>query len=188
LPGDPFERFGDLHDYAHIDIFNPIPTVALGITLALLTGVQWAHLLSADVSAWDLASRDQLRVLERVRALAPHLDRYDISLVFGGPAYTRPSVPVFAASWDLNGAVQLYYNDFTLATFPIISGNHLTCTVNGIVSSKEQGLPSMFPYHNVVLIDIATGDVNRPIGLHQCAKALPAFMPGPLTTLPAPAV
>ena len=160
--------------------------VTVGISLTLLTGVRWAHLQHEDAAAWNLASSYQLRALDRIRQLVPHPNRYESLLVFGGPAYTRPGVPVFAATWDLQGAVETYYNDFTLTAIPIISGVNLSCMTKGITSSLGTGPTGGFPYGQTTLVDIQSGRVMRPENHKQCAVALPMLQPGPLTLLAPP--
>jgi hypothetical protein len=159
------------------------PGVAFALILAILTASRWAHLTRTDISAWDLASRYQLQMLDRIHILAPRPAHHDILLVFGSPAYTEPGVPVFAASWDLNGAIQRSYNDFTLAADPIIQGSSVTCTAVGIASSVGQGPSSTFPYGYVILLDPTTHSVSRPTRMRQCHKVLHHFTPGPLTLL-----
>jgi hypothetical protein len=162
--------------------------IMIGVLLALLTGVRWAQLVRRDVSAWDLASSYQLRALGRIHALVPHLGHHSVLLVFGGPAYTQPGVPVFAATWDLNGAIQVSYKDFTLSAIPVISGSSLTCTATGIVSNPAPGPSTVFPYNDAVLVEVASGAVSRPATPNQCRKALPAYTPGALTVLAPPTV
>jgi hypothetical protein len=167
---------------------GPGITVVVGIVLALLVGVRWAELTRSDVLAWNLASRYQLQILDRIHALTPRLPHHDVLLAFGGPAYTRPGVPVFAASWDLNGAIQLLYNDFSLAADPIVSGDSLTCTASSVALSVGGGPPSALPYSEVVLLDVTTGSVSRPTTQSQCKAVLPMLVPGPFTVLPPAAV
>lgn len=159
----------------------------LGIILALLTGARWAHLQNTDATAWNLASKHQLQALDRIRKLAPHPSHNELLLVFGGPAFTLSGVPVFAATWDLNGAVEIYYDDFTLTAFPIINGVGLRCMANGM-ASVGYGPSGIFPYGKTTLIDIEADRVSRPEDQSQCAAALPVFRPGPLTILAPPLI
>jgi hypothetical protein len=159
----------------------------VAVVLALLTGVRFAHLVRVDASSYDLASRYQLQMLDALHASLPQPAHDETIFTFGAPAYTAPGVPVFAASWDLDGAVQVTYDDPTINAYPIILGSTITCTARGI-DTTVAGPGIVAPYGHVVLFDLATGDVSRPTRATQCAKALPAFVPGQLTVLPPPAV
>lgn len=172
----------------NIGAFGASTAVTLGIVLALLTGARWAHLQSVDATAWNLASKYQLQALDRIHKLAPHPIHNELLLVFGGPAFTLPGVPVFAATWDLNGAVEINYDDFTLTAVPIISGVGLSCMANGIASSVGPGPSGISPYGRTTLVDIETDRASRPESQSQCARVLPGLRPGPLTVLAPPLV
>jgi len=69
-------------------------------------------------------------------------------------------VPVFASTWDFNGAVQLLYRDPTLFGYPVLPGF-------GCASTGLSGLPnasSDVPYHEIVFVDVGRhliADVNK---------------------------
>jgi len=171
-----------------VHTFNFRLASALALALAISTGIRWAHLTRVDISAWDLASRYQLQMLDSIHALAPRLSHHQVLLVFGGPAYTQPGVPVFAASWDLNGAVQLSYNDSTLVAYPVTEGGSIKCTASGFALDLGQGSASWIIYGGVALLDVATHSASKPATASECSTVLPKFAPGPLTTLPPPSV
>ncbi len=161
----------------------------VAVVLASLTGVRFAHLVRTDIGAYDVSSRYQLQILDALHTLVPRPPRNDTLFAFGFPAYTAPGVPVFAASWDLNGAVQVSYHDPTLNAYSMLPGDTLACTARGVVPTIEQ-TPSniLIRYDHVILFDYANNRITIPRTKAQCLSALPTFAPGPLTILPAPAV
>jgi len=169
-------------------IADPRLACAVALALALLTGIRFAHLVRVDARSYDLASRYQLQMLDALHASIPKPTPGETIFTFGAPAYTAPGVPVFAASWDLDGAVQVTYDDPTINAYPIIPGSAVACTATGIDASIVAGAPIVAPYGHFALFDLATGRLSRPVRAGQCTKALPAFAPGPLTVLPPPAV
>jgi hypothetical protein len=169
-------------------VANPRLACAVAVVLALLTGARFAHLTRVDASSYDLASRYQLQMLDGLQTHLPKPARGEAIFTFGAPAYTAPGVPVFAASWDLDGAAQITYDDPTVNAYPIIPGSTTTCTTDGLTSSLFAGPTVAAPYGHFALFDLATGILSRPARMSQCVKALPTFTPGPLTVLPAPAV
>ena len=84
-------------------------------------------------------------------------------------------VPVFASTWDFNGAVQLLYRDPTLFGYPVLPGF-------GCASTGLSGLPnasSDVPYHEIVFVDVGRhliADVNNQA---TCAALLPALLARP---------
>ncbi|HEV7938264.1 MAG TPA: hypothetical protein VGP18_09610 [Solirubrobacteraceae bacterium] len=163
-------------------------TCAIAVALALLTGVRFAHLTRTDANSYDLASRYQLQMLDALSANLPKPASGETIFTFGAPAYTAPGVPVFAASWDLDGAVQVRYDDPTINAYPVIPGSTVTCTASGVTNVILAGPVITAPYGHVALFDLATGKLSQPTRPSQCIRALPAFTPGPTTVLPAPSV
>jgi hypothetical protein len=169
-------------------VADPRLATVIAVILTALTGIHFAHLVRVDANSYDLASQYQLQTLDALHANLPAPNHDETIFTFGAPAYTAPGVPVFAATWDLDGAAQITYRDPTINAYPIIPGSTLACTAHGVDATIVAEPSIVAAYGHVALFDVATGKLSRPTQPKQCAKALPAFVPGPLTVLPAPAV
>jgi hypothetical protein len=152
---------------------------ALGAITALTLGVGYIHHVSADISAWNLASRDQQIVLSTLRQRLPHPAPGSTILTFGFPAWTAPGVPVFAASWDLNGAAKLLYGYSSLRAYPMLAGSSIACGSESVYPTGDGYGPRFGKrYGYVYLVDIASGHVAAPHNRAQCVTEAPSFQPG----------
>ncbi len=169
-------------------IADPRLASVVAILLAVLTGIGFTHLVRIDASAYDLASRYQLKLLDALHTSLPRVHHHETIFTFGVPAYTAPGVPAFAASWDLDGAVQIAYHDPTVNAYPVIPGSTLACNAQGIDATLVGGILIVAPYGRVALYDDANGRASSPRTQTECRSVITHFTPGPLTVLSAPAV
>jgi hypothetical protein len=167
-------------------IADPRLASVVAIVLTLLTGIRFAHLVRVDAGAYDLSSRYQTQLLDGLRAGVPRLDHHKTVFAFGGPAYTAPGVPVFAASWDLDGAAQIVYHDPTIDAYPVIPGSTLECAAQGVQATLVGGIRIFAPYRRVVLYDHPSVRTSSPRTQRNCRSVIALFTPGPLSILPAP--
>jgi hypothetical protein len=153
---------------------------------AAVIGIQYLSRLEDDKNEWNQAFRSQTAMLRQMKAgLADPPDGSTI-FTFGWPGYQAPGVPIFASSWDLNGAVKVEWNDATLSGYPILESTTLRCGTAGI-TIVGQGYESMNPaaYGRAYLFDVRSGRVAKPASRKQCEAATPRFLPGPLYRAPA---
>jgi hypothetical protein len=113
-----------------------------------------------------------------------------VVLVFGYPAETARGVPVLNTNYDLKPAAQLRTSS-AIASYPVFEGSTLRCSPKGIavdrlatplydrISPTEEGSTKLQPYSNVVFVDVGSGRHELIRSRAQCARALPAYGPGP---------
>jgi hypothetical protein len=156
-----------------------------GLAVAFALGVGYAHEVKHDVYTWDLASHWQFAVVGSLRSRIPDPPAGSTIYAFGYPAYTAPGVPVFAASWDLNGAVKLLYRTGKISSYPAIAGVRMVCGAT-LIYPQGAGYTSRFgsAYGRAYLIDVSTGLIARPQTQAQCRREASHFAPGPLELLP----
>jgi hypothetical protein len=169
-------------------IADPRLASVVAVILALLTGLRFAHLVRVDADAYDLSSRDQLQLLDGLRASVPRVDPHETLFAFGSPAYTAPGVPVFAASWDLDGAAQIVYQDPMIDAYPVIPGSTLECAARGIHATLVGGIHISAAYGGVTLYDHLSSRTSSPRTRSECGSVIAYFTPGALSVLPAPAL
>jgi hypothetical protein len=126
------------------------------------TGIGGAYLdrIYVDRAAWLESRREQGIVLERLRGLMARPPAGSTVIARGFPLYVGGDVPVFNASWDLDGAVKLLWNDATLRAWPGPPGS-LACGGTGmaVTGFGNLGLPAL--YGHVFVVDVATGRAAR---------------------------
>ena len=108
------------------------PTIASRFWLRLeaLTGgmrrdderASLARRIDADKSAWAVAARLQQTELSTLHRAVPNLAAGTVMALFGVPGYSAPGVPIFAAPWDLDGAVMLGWDSPTVSAYPVLAG------------------------------------------------------------------
>ncbi|MCA1688991.1 MAG: hypothetical protein LC720_00615 [Actinobacteria bacterium] len=126
------------------------------------TGIGGAYLdrIYVDRAAWVESRREQGIVLERLRSLMARPPAGSTVIARGFPLYVGADVPVFNASWDLDGAVKLLWNDATLRAWPGPPGS-LACGGTGmsVTGFGSLGLPAQ--YGHVFVVDVASGQAAR---------------------------
>jgi hypothetical protein len=132
----------------------------------------YLHHIDADRAAWIASRRMQGVVLDRLHALLGPPPAGSTVVVRGFALYTGPDVPVFNASWDLNGAVQLLWNDGTLRAWPGPPGS-LACAATGMTVTGFGELGPLAQYGHVFVADVSSGVASRVDSLRQC-RALPS--------------
>ena len=92
---------------------------------ALALGSAWIARVHDDIALFRTASLRQAEELALLDEVVGRPQPGSTLLVFGFPATTAPGIPIFSDPWDLEGAMQLRWNDYSLAAFPILRpGRH----------------------------------------------------------------
>lgn len=99
---------------------------AVGAVLVTALAVGYVIQIERDTTDWDRAGALQSRILGQLARAVPHPPRGATFVTFGHPAYSK-GIPVFAAPWDLNGAVQLLWRDGSLTGYPAVAGLRFAC-------------------------------------------------------------
>jgi hypothetical protein len=155
-----------------------VPLGALLLSVAVAVG--YTHRVDVDKSHWAAAAKLQRHDLAQLRRVLPRPAPNTRVLLFDTPANSAPGVPIFAAPWDLDGAIKLLYNDGTLDGYPVIAGiTQVNCTASGVApvgtgyAAAETG-----PYGLVTFVDGRTGSVLPIRNRQRCQRALRKLPPG----------
>lgn len=128
----------------------PAPVVAL--LLALPIAASTVHQLGISdehMRSWEASWTDQQQALHGYRIALRHMPRRSQIIGFDAPIWERGFVPVFAAGWDLRGAIDWETAVNPPVAFPLVPT--LTCGAAGVVeganviaSYAERGEPLYF--------------------------------------------
>ena len=124
-----------------------------------------------------------------MRAGLPELPPQSVVLTFGHPTVSEnPGLPIFSSFWELRSAVQVVYDDPSLAAYPALPDSQVVCTERG-AHFTGGGYNEAYgaEYGHVYLLDAASGNVRRLRNRRDCLAATPEFLPGPAQA-PAPAL
>jgi hypothetical protein len=139
----------------------------LTVVVAVGIGGSYLHTVGNDRGQWWRARREQGVVLERVRGSMTHPPASSTVIARGFPLFSSPGVPVFAASWDLDGAVKLLWHDPTLHAVPAGPGG-LGCGAAGVTVADITTVPAS--YRRTFLVDVASGRAVRIDSARQCRQ------------------
>ena len=146
----------------------------------LVLGSGWIARVRDDIALFRGASARQTEELSLLDQVVGRPRSGSTLLVFGFPATTAPGIPVFSEPWDLEGAIRLRWNDYSLEAFPIFRRG-VTCTPGGIKPLEFDQQRYLIEYERAVFVDLATRSSRRVRSREACLQALPEFTPGPLT-------
>ncbi|MGA7987262.1 MAG: hypothetical protein WCB51_02565 [Candidatus Dormiibacterota bacterium] len=153
------------------------PSVAAAITAGLAVLLLAVTLPQTVTHADGYTDAATIRsdILTTVGKLAPTAKAGTTVLLGDYDEYdTQNWIPVFASTWDFNGAVQTMYHDATLSGYPVLSG--FTCTPTGL-----RGLPNtqaIVPFDRLIVIDVGR---RRVVDLtnRTCTVLLPGLLARP---------
>ena len=127
------------------------------VTVLVAAAIGGAYLdrLGADRGDWWRARRAEGFVLGQLGVSIARPPAGSTVIARGFPFYQAPGVPVFAASWDLDGAVKLLWKDPSLVAWPSPPGG-LLCGAGGVaVAEVAANRPAR--YGRTFLVDLARG-------------------------------
>jgi hypothetical protein len=141
-----------------------VATAVLTGAVAAAIGGAYLDQLGSDRGDWWRARRLEGEVLNNVHSLGRPPSGSTV-IAQGFPLYNAPGVPVFAASWDLDGALKLLWNDPTIRGIPAAAGA-IGCTPAGVAVPGVTTIP--LPYNRLLLVDVAKHSASRLDTPGQC--------------------
>jgi len=154
-----------------------VPAVALGGALVL--GAAYIHVLERHSDIWDKAYVAQREGMRLIKQVLPSLPPNTTVIAAGYPANQTVGVPIFSATWDLNGMLKMSYRDGSLSAFPLMEGFELVCGSRGVGMRGSGETPPLAPYGRVRLLDLDTGSHSAPRDRKECQSVAGRYMPGP---------
>jgi hypothetical protein len=145
-------------------------TAALTALALAVIGAGYATQLRHDVRAWNRASAEQRRIVGVIAEQLGKVPAGSTILSAAAPVETAPGVPVFAAPWDLAGALTLRWDDASLRAYPIVGDWRIACGRSGLVLHNANDVfgPQEGPYGSTYVVDVAPGRSLRIDGRKAC--------------------
>ena len=144
-------------------------TTAVAVGVGLVVAVGSAVQLRRDADGWADARVAQERVLNAIGRPPAGSTVFTVR----APVVAAPDVPVFAAVWDLRGALALRHSDATLRAYPILPGSRLRCGPSGVEMSNSNDTfeRQAARYADAVFVDVAGRRRLEPAGARTCRQA-----------------
>lgn len=127
--------------------------------IAVVIGVGYARHIDTDEAAWHQSVVLQRMILTTLRTHISPPPRGTNVVTLDAPIEAAPGVVVFQATWDLNAAVQLLWNDATLKAYPMAPGLHITCRRTQLLIGASGSPPSWQATYPTDIVDVAAGTV-----------------------------
>jgi len=147
---------------------------ATAVVSVLVVGVaagQVAHELRSQ-EAWATSWTEQTAALDKLRMLAPRLERNASVMSFGHPIWERGFIPVFAASWDLRGAIEFETRVDPPAALPFVDAAKCGRTYVLLGSTPYLQYRGSSP---LWFVNLANGQSRRISSSAQCQAAIMAW-------------
>ncbi len=154
-----------------------VPVLVVGA--AVMLGAAYLHVLERHSSIWDQAYVSQMDGMRRIEHAFPILPHDTTLIAANYPTYQTLGVPIFSATWDLNGMIKMSYRDGSLSAFPLMEGFELVCSRQGVEIRGSGETPPIVPYGKVNLLDLEGGNHSAPDSRRQCKAIVGRYSPGP---------
>jgi hypothetical protein len=157
------------------------PAAVAALVLAGFLAVGYARRIDTDKSTWAVATRLRRAELSVMHRAVPHPTSGTVIALFDVPAFSAPGVPIFAAPWDLDGAVSLTLRTSSLSAYPVLIGGPPVCSAIGVTPAGTGYTPQQEDgrYGSVLFVDGRSGAVTRLADQAQCRAALLRLPIGP---------
>jgi hypothetical protein len=150
-----------------------------GVALALI-GFGYVDTVRADAGQYDRAFTTEQSVIDLVRGKLPPPQRHSTVYLVGAPIFEGPGVPIFAATWDFRGAVDVVYADRTILGDPILPGVKFVCGANRMYPSGNGfGPGNGARYGRSFLVNYRLQSVVALTSQQACVAASKTAIPGP---------
>lgn len=144
---------------------------AAAAAIALAIGAGYLLELDRHKHEWSRAAAMQEQVLAALRQHVPEPPHGATIYTVGHPAHAGTGVPVFAVSWDLDGAAKLALRDPSIAAYPLSARSPLACEEDRVrARGALAGKSRPAPYGRTLVVDVRTGSVARPGSRAACRR------------------
>ncbi|HUN78377.1 MAG TPA: hypothetical protein VMU32_05620 [Solirubrobacteraceae bacterium] len=147
----------------------------LSALILVAVGIGYLHIVDSHRSAWRQSVILQETVLDDLRTHIPPPAHGAGILTINAPLETAPGVSVFDSSWDLNGAVQMLWNDPSLRALPILPAMTIVCLDSGLYVNSGPVLRSWQSSYPTYVLDVATDAVYTLDSRATCTSAAKAL-------------
>ena len=127
-----------------------------------------------------------MTVLDAIESAVPTLPHGSTVLTFGHPVVSEnPGLPVFINEWELDGAVEVTYDDRTLGAYPALPGTSVKCERDGAyLTGPSYSFHYGDRYGEIYLLDVPSRRLERLTSRRGCRRVAPDFLPGPYQAPP----
>jgi hypothetical protein len=148
--------------------------------LAVLVALVSVHQLRINFDsqdAWAAAWQEEGQALHGARAVLPQMPTNASIVSFGHPLWERGFVPVFSASWDLRGAIDLETDHDPPAAVPFLTG--VGCGPTAVLFGGAPYMQYKNPSSPVWFMNVLSEKAVHVTSQKTCQQTVAAFGPQP---------
>jgi hypothetical protein len=144
---------------------------AVPLVAVVAVGAMWIRAVRDDAAAWDAAAVASTSVLSRLDARLPENLGPAAVFVTGFRRYERAGIPIFAASFDLDGAFKLARDSRDVRAYPV--SRKLVCRERGAAQPIAASRMTDARYGALYVVDLEHGFVQRIDDRRACERVAP---------------
>jgi hypothetical protein len=157
--------------------------VAVVIVIVLLSGWHQLRMSSTHKEHWEASWTEQEKALVGFDAAVRGLPENSRIIGFGVPNYEPEFIPIFAATWDLDGALEYTTRLSPSSVMPMTATSTMPCRTDDVAPEGVEALPYDVPGEPLYFIDAVSGTAvhvdSRAVCVRAIAKfGIPAFFAG----------
>jgi hypothetical protein len=145
---------------------------AVAVLLSAVVGVGYLARVETDKEHWAEAAAIQDRVLAQIERSLPKPAAGSTVYTHGHERFAAASVPAFAVSWDLDGAIKLAFDDPSLHGYPVAGGTRIVCEPESMYpAGRVYSLTERASYEDTFVLDVDRGRIDRIESQVECLAA-----------------
>lgn len=153
--------------------------VATTLALGSLLGAAYVDVFRRHSTIWDAAFVAERAGLDELQSRFRSLPEGTTVFVAGYPANQTLGVPIFAATWDIDGMMKTEYHDGTLWGYPVLPGLQLACSKSGIQLVGDGAPTTIAPYGMALIVDLSDDKHAKPTSRRSCQRVIGGYIAGP---------
>jgi hypothetical protein len=153
--------------------------VAITLVLAAALGLGYGIVLHNHTGMWNAAYVSEEEGLAKITSRYPTLPPDTTIFATNWPANETLGVPIFSATWDLDGMLKDHYETAAVSGYPLLEGWAMKCTSEAVEMEAGGTLISRAEYGKARIVNLGEEAAFDPTDRRSCQKAISQVAPGP---------
>jgi hypothetical protein len=156
-----------------------VAPIAITLSLATVLGLGYGIVLHHHIGMWNAAYVSEEEGLDKITARYPTLPPSTTVFATNWPGNETLGVPIFSATWDLDGMLKDHYKTAEVSGYPLLEGWALKCTPETVELEAEGTTISDAEYGKARIVNLGEEAAFAPKDRKSCEKAIAQVAPGP---------